>query len=37
MHYGRKRAIKIASIIIGIILILGVAGIIVYLKTELVF
>lgn len=35
MHYGRKRAIKIASIIIGIILILGVAGIIVYLKTDI--
>ena len=35
MHYGRKRAIKIASIIIGIILILGVAGTIVYLKTDI--
>lgn len=35
MHYGRKRAIKIASIIIGIILILGVAGTIVYLKTDM--
>ena len=35
MHYGRKRAIKIASIIIGIILILGVAGTIVYLKKDM--
>lgn len=35
MHYGRKRAIIIASIIIGVLLILGIGGTILYLKTDI--
>lgn len=35
MHYGKKRAIIIASIVIGILLILGIGGTILYLKTDL--
>lgn len=35
MHYGRKRAIIIASIVIGILLILGIGGTILYLKTDI--
>ena len=35
MHYGRKKAIIIASIVIGILLILGVGGTILYLKTDI--
>ena len=35
MHYGMKRAIIIVSIIIGILLILGIGGTILYLKTDL--
>ncbi len=35
MHYGRKKAIIIASIIIGVLLILGIGGTILYLKTDI--
>lgn len=35
MHYGMKRAIIIASIVIGILLILGIGGTILYLKTDI--
>lgn len=35
MHYGKKRAIIIASIIIGVLLILGIGGTILYLKTDI--